>query len=1262
VIERALCPTLIGREEELSSLEDALLDIELGEGRVVVLSGEAGLGKTRLATELRRQAVKLGCTVLWGSCSEADLAVPYLPLLEAVGNYLSQVDLASLCARLGPTARALARLFPQLGAEADSGGGDDPTQAKLRFFEAVLSLLGLLASEHPLVLVVEDLHWADPSTHELVDYLARRVLASPILLLITYRLEEVDGRHPVHPTLQGWHRARLAQTVTLSSLQPDQVAGMVSAIFDEPQVGAEFRDYLHRRSEGNPFVLEEMLKEALDTGDIFRSDKGWDRRAIVDLHIPKTVRETILTRMERLETAQRRALRIAAVIGSSFDFDMLAELSEVEFQELDEIVRECVRQQFVEEVEDGDGPFRFRHSLTWEAIYSDISAPQRIRLHDQVARLLEERGAAAGDRARHLASAHRITEAVPLWLEAAEEALHRRAYIDAAELYERALPHIEDDLVRERIRGALGNALFAAGSPHLPAAIRHLEGAIGALESSGAIREAAVHRMVLGRCYWLVGRWRAARAEYDAARRALEPFGPSEDLANAYLRLGGQDAIDCSWSSAVQLLDKAIDIATKAGADAPRIGAYLMLAAPVLESGDIEGGMALYDRAVAEAMERDLDLLASNALCNSIVARLDLARARDCLPLIDRLRRLPHNRFSVRALTLQGAVCLYLGRLDEAIGPLRDGLRSTAPDEQDHRESRKWLARVLSELGSAEEAVSHAVRPDEDRGPQDVVFETIAWARLHLAQGTPEATVPAVDQVLERFDGLPPWRLHGPPELADVVVAVLVATGDVNRAAAVASEVETRGLTWSPWGKRARARALLAAGEPRAARSLLVSALREFVDADYRLEEIETRLLLARALRIEEDRRGALREVQSALARATDCQARRLAGAARGLLAELGGRDGLESPATKGDDGYPNRVAQRASVFVLAGSRAGVDAPIARLQLWARRAVERRGGVAVDSDRAVITARFDAEIDAGDLCADAVRCAVALHRKGALLDVPIDVDVSLGDVGDRSAIEAATATGLIRDTILLSDGVYRALQPRLDAQPWPFTVQPLQVTASKHAPVYTIRRGHADRSQAAPKATADNVFRCDGEYWTVAYRGTVVRLKDSKGLHDVATLLASPGREIAAVDLASRGSVATFRDAHDVADGRMTLQGDVGPALDEEARRQYRDRLVDVEEEINSAEAAHDPERASRMREEREFLLAELGAAVGIGGRERRMLDPAERARKTVTWRIRDSIGRLTNADKAIGDHFRRSVRTGMFCVYDPPEPTAWSL
>src|ERR1700737_2528646 len=190
-VARVLCPTLIGREA-------ALLSALRGDGGVVIVGGEAGMGKTRLVNALTMRARRLGSIVISGGCSEAELSLPYLPFLEAIGNYLATAEVAPLRERLGSAADELAQLFPQMGRPTQVVG--DAAQAKLRLFESMLLLLRDAARSRALLLILEDLQWADPATRELLDYATRRLRSTNVLIVATYRSDELHRKHALLPT------------------------------------------------------------------------------------------------------------------------------------------------------------------------------------------------------------------------------------------------------------------------------------------------------------------------------------------------------------------------------------------------------------------------------------------------------------------------------------------------------------------------------------------------------------------------------------------------------------------------------------------------------------------------------------------------------------------------------------------------------------------------------------------------------------------------------------------------------------------------------------------------------------------------------------------------------------------------------------------------------------------------------------------------------------------------------------------------------
>lgn len=238
MIGRVQSRVFVGRQQELSQLEDALLAANRGEGRFVMLGGEAGIGKTRLARELERRAQKLHCEVLWGSCSEADLALPYLPFVEAIGKRLDDEGAESVRAELGPMASELAQVFPQLGEGAPPAGGDQ-AQAKLRLFESFVALHELWTRTTALLVVIDDLHWADSSTRELLEYAARRLGRARVMLLATYRSDELDRTHPLTRAVQTWRRSGFAEVVPIQPMSLAQAGQMVAAILGEEEPDAE---------------------------------------------------------------------------------------------------------------------------------------------------------------------------------------------------------------------------------------------------------------------------------------------------------------------------------------------------------------------------------------------------------------------------------------------------------------------------------------------------------------------------------------------------------------------------------------------------------------------------------------------------------------------------------------------------------------------------------------------------------------------------------------------------------------------------------------------------------------------------------------------------------------------------------------------------------------------------------------------------------------------------------------------------------------
>ena len=836
---------LIGRQEELAVLEEALRSAMLGEGRAVLIAGEAGLGKTRVCAEIAARAEHLGAAVLRGACSDGELSLPYLPFVDAISGYLVSADKTWLREQLGDARRELAQLFPQLDADS-SPEIDDPVRAKLRLFEAISALFQVVAGSNGLVLVIEDIHWADASTRELLDYIVRRVGRAGWLLIGTYRSDEIHRKHPLQPQLHAWQRGRMVDTVELKALQRDDVAEMVKAIFDQEDVTREFRDYFAARSEGNPFVIEEMLKQQVEEGSIRRiEDGGWERNAMTDLKLPRTVSDSILMRLEKLDPEEAEVLQAASVLGTSFTYDSLVDLTEQSPALVQHALQSGVQQQMIQADEQFVSRYRWRHGLTKEAIYSDLIEPQRMALHLRAAGVLRmQPGTEAIEVASHLLAADHWEEAVPMCLEAASDALRRRGYREAAQLYERVLPHMEDGVEQGRLLCQLGEANWRAGDP--ASALRYLEKGVDALEKAGVPLEGAHFRMTLARCYWETSQLERAHVTYEQGRVTLAAAGPSEDLAVACCGLAGLYAFELNGPEAQHMAEMAVAIAGEVGAYSPLIRAYNFLGVALVYQGEIAEGLEYMDRSYAEAAERDYDWNALTALYNSVIIRLWHLRARECPALVEKLRKLPESWWRDLAYGRARAMMSHrLGDLEAALESARvvKGLADDGGATTFVLWARRQEAVILTEMGMAEDALSvlPPIKAGDDR--QELFFDYEARMRTQLALAHYEDAASIANLIRDAGE----WAQDA--LVIDAACEAYSAAGRIADARGLLAAAVKDGIDpTTPYFLVSAARLDLAEGKPDAALEKARAAVKSFGSAEYRLNEMRARIVAARAL------------------------------------------------------------------------------------------------------------------------------------------------------------------------------------------------------------------------------------------------------------------------------------------------------------------------------------------------------------------------------------------------------------------------------
>ena len=448
-----LCPKIIGRTPEFAALRSLVEQAKGGQGHIALIAGEAGIGKSRLVSELKTIAVAQGFLVVQGACFPTDLTYPYAPLLDLLRSLVASNPKASLTAAVETLARDIFPLLPELVPDQTIPPPRlEPEQEKRRLFAVLATFFLHLSTQAPLLLIIEDVHWSDDTSLDFLHYLARRSASQPLLLLVTYRHEEMQ------PELSSWlaqlDRERLAHEVRLVPLSRNEVDTMLSAIFEERHTSFDMRRFLHRElldalytlTEGNPFFVEETLSSLIAVGDIFYVQGYWNRRAGSEVSIPRSVQDAVQQRTARVGEAARHVLTLAAVAGRHFDFALLQQLTQYDEHQLLLLMKELVSAQLV--VEESADQFAFRHALTRQAIYSQLLTRERRMLHRTIAETVEQQPPVTPDLhledlAYHFYQARDWQKAVDYAQRAGEKALGLYAHRAAIDYFTWALEAID---------------------------------------------------------------------------------------------------------------------------------------------------------------------------------------------------------------------------------------------------------------------------------------------------------------------------------------------------------------------------------------------------------------------------------------------------------------------------------------------------------------------------------------------------------------------------------------------------------------------------------------------------------------------------------------------------------------------------------------------------------------------------------------------------------------------------------------------------
>jgi class 3 adenylate cyclase/tetratricopeptide (TPR) repeat protein len=454
LLDRIVRGRLIGRERELMDANLCWQKTVAGEGQALLISGEPGVGKTRFTRELVEQLRTGGATVLTGECY-AEGGAPYAPIAQIILDAFTQNPALpdSLPQYVFADILTLAPSLRPRYADAPMSQPLDTQSEQERIYDSVLELCARLSLRTPLMLFLDDAHWADPGTLSLLRHLARRSRAMlqkarpRLMIVITYREVELDEARALNEVLLDLNRERIATRIKLTRLNKERTRNMLTAMFSE-EATPEFLDGIYRETEGNPFFIEEVCKSLVESGKLTYADGRWHRPSMDELEIPQSLRLAIQTRVGRLQPQVQEALALAAVIGREFDFDTLLDSSEHQDEDLlIEALESAARAQLIEEVKGKDGEkYSFVHALIPTTLYEGISSRRRKRAHERIANAIERLSPSDYEGlAYHFSAADNPVKAVEYARRAAGRAESLYAYDAAIQHLRIALDFVESD-------------------------------------------------------------------------------------------------------------------------------------------------------------------------------------------------------------------------------------------------------------------------------------------------------------------------------------------------------------------------------------------------------------------------------------------------------------------------------------------------------------------------------------------------------------------------------------------------------------------------------------------------------------------------------------------------------------------------------------------------------------------------------------------------------------------------------------------------
>ncbi|QBI20566.1 helix-turn-helix transcriptional regulator [Egibacter rhizosphaerae] len=761
---------LVGRDEEFARLDAAFDRATRHAPTTVLLGGEAGVGKTRLVETFAERAQGRGARVLSGRCLElSEGGMPYAAVVEMLRQLEGEAGIPRLHQLAGDEAGELARVSPALRPTEEPRTPELPLDpsSQVRLFESLLRLVQRLAAERPLVLVMEDLHWADTSTRDLLGFLAHSLRDVGAMLVVTYRTDELHRDHPLRPVLARIQRTDGAERVDLGTLDRVALGRLLEAVTGKAP-GPELLQRVHERSGGNPFLAEELGAAGIDA----------------DAELPDSLRELLLVSVEALPDAAAPVVRAVAATKGRVHHELLGRVTGLEGEDLDAAVRAAV-DRAVLVTDPRSGAYAFRHRLLAEAVYSTLLPGERERLHTQLATHIEaEPGlatqSAAAELAHHWHAANDQSRSLTASLEAAREAEAVAGVAEARQHVERALelwpqvPAVEqragiDHAALSRWAAELS---YLAGEARRAVALQ--EQALEEADPEPTQRALMLER--LGRYRWLAGDSDAAVADYGAALEQLPAEASARDRARI---LAGNSQILMlrrQTQESVAYAEQALALAERVGARDIEANVLITLGTSLAQQGG-EHGLKLLGEGRAIALELgSLDEHARSYL-NEANALAHLARFEEAIAAATQGLERAHESGQHRGFG--AALACNVARPAMLIGrwQLADEVLTAAPRDTGGvgagwaHGTRAQLRAARGDLGAARDELAAAREAGADRNELSNAVYQRAHAWVALSAGD-------IDEVVDMVRHCPPIEDDPDEHTLELLAFLLRASGD----------------------------------------------------------------------------------------------------------------------------------------------------------------------------------------------------------------------------------------------------------------------------------------------------------------------------------------------------------------------------------------------------------------------------------------------------------------------------------------------------